>query len=168
MRRIAESSRLAPCSEETHEPDAQEGVELRRMANSVLIEALYSGEQVFLSEAMVKPEPSIRPDEEHRVLQFRPRTTRPDAGQPPLREPPASAMAPQSEGLAKYESHDDETDDYRHRMMVNLAALFITVVLAVAGAWLAVQIADIRKNQDCVLSGRSNCMRIETTAPRQP
>jgi hypothetical protein len=53
-------------------------------------------------------------------------------------------------------------------MMVNVAALLATVALSIAGAWLALQLADVRKNQDCVLSGRSNCMRIETTSPHRP
>jgi hypothetical protein len=49
-------------------------------------------------------------------------------------------------------------------MMVNIAALAATIALAAAGAWLTIQIADLRKNQDCVLSGRSNCMPIEVKA----
>jgi hypothetical protein len=40
------------------------------------------------------------------------------------------------------------------------------LVLAIAGGWLAIQIADLRKNQDCVLSGRTNCMRIDSKLPR--
>jgi hypothetical protein len=46
-------------------------------------------------------------------------------------------------------------------MMVNLAALGFTAVLAVAGIWLVIQLADLRKNQDCVLSGRRNCAPID-------
>ncbi len=49
-------------------------------------------------------------------------------------------------------------------MMVNLAALAFTVVLALAGVWLAMQIADMRKNQDCLLSGRRNCAPIDVHA----
>ena len=55
-------------------------------------------------------------------------------------------------------------DNYRHRMMVNLAALGFTAVLAVAGIWLVIQLADLRKNQDCVLSGRRNCAPIDVKA----
>ena len=55
-------------------------------------------------------------------------------------------------------------DNYRHRMMVNLAALGFTAVLAVAGVWLVMQLADLRKNQDCVLSGRRNCAPIDVKA----
>jgi len=46
-------------------------------------------------------------------------------------------------------------------MMVNLAALAFIVVLSIAGAWLVIQLADLRKNQDCVLSGRRNCAPID-------
>jgi hypothetical protein len=49
-------------------------------------------------------------------------------------------------------------------MMVNLAALAFTVALAIAGIWLAIQIADMRKNQDCLLSGRRNCAPIDVKA----
>jgi hypothetical protein len=38
-------------------------------------------------------------------------------------------------------------------------------MLALAGVWLAMQLAEMRKNQDCVLSGRRNCAPIEVTAP---
>jgi hypothetical protein len=70
------------------------------------------------------------------------------------------------EGLAKYEGGEGD-DDYRHRMMVNLAALAVTIMLAVAGGWLAMQIAEMRKQQDCYLSGRRNCAPIDVKAFRQ-
>jgi len=38
------------------------------------------------------------------------------------------------------------------------------VVLAVVGVWLVIQLADLRKNQDCVLSGRRNCAPIDVNA----
>ena len=44
------------------------------------------------------------------------------------------------------------------------AALAVTVVLCVAGIWLVIQIADMRKNQDCYLSGRRNCTPIDVKA----
>src|SRR5262245_1775746 len=68
------------------------------------------------------------------------------------------------EGLAKYEGGEEQEDTYRHRMMVNLAALAFTIALALAGVWLAIQIADLRKNQDCVLSGRRACAPIDGNA----
>ncbi len=47
-------------------------------------------------------------------------------------------------------------------MAVNFAGLVFTIALAAAGVWLAVTIADMRKNQDCFLSGRRNCTPIDT------
>jgi hypothetical protein len=64
------------------------------------------------------------------------------------------------QGLAKYEGGEAD-DNYRHRMLVNFAALAVTVALASAGIWLAIQIAEMRKNQDCYLSGRRNCTPID-------
>jgi hypothetical protein len=52
-------------------------------------------------------------------------------------------------------------------MLVNLAALVFTVLLAIAGSWLALQIAEMRKNQECVLSGRRSCAPIEVKLPER-
>ena len=65
--------------------------------------------------------------------------------------------------LAKFEGGEFD-DDYRHRMLVNMAAVIFTVALAGAGAWLAFSIADMRKSQDCYLSGRRNCTPIDIQA----
>ena len=96
-------------------------------------------------------------EEDHRVVPFRPRG---DGWRGPQHTPFASPV----EGLAKYEGGAEQDDNYRHRMMVNLAALAFTVALAIAGIWLAIQIADMRKNQDCLLSGRRNCAPIDVKA----
>jgi hypothetical protein len=100
------------------------------------------------------------------VVPFRPRRGGPgaDGGRRRSRSPqsPASPV----EGLAKYEGGELD-DDYRHRMKVNLAALAFTVVLALAGVWLVLQLAEMRKSQDCVLSGRRNCAPIEVTTPQR-
>jgi hypothetical protein len=134
--------------------------------DSIVPEKLYSSaKDPSVRATPVKPEPSSRPDEEHQVLPFRPRKPASKASQEVHRAQPPDPTAPPVEGLAKYQAEDDG-DDYRHRMMVNLAALLVTLVLAIAGGWLAIQIADLRKNQDCVLSGRTNCMRIDSKLPR--
>jgi len=46
-------------------------------------------------------------------------------------------------------------------MTMNVLGFLVTVVLIVAGVWLVDKIAEIRKNQDCYLSGRRNCSPIE-------
>src|SRR5437588_10556323 len=105
--------------------------------------------------------PAKRPvtaDGEHQVLPFRPRNAVGSHGGPrshrsPCVEEPTVSLV---RDLAKYESSDPGEDNYRHRMMVNLAALLVTIVLAGAGIWLALQIAELRKNQDRGLSGRRN------------
>lgn len=76
-----------------------------------------------------------------------------------------SADLAEPEDLAKFESAG-EPDDYRHRMLVNVAAGIFVVVLIGSGLWLANTMADIRKNQDCALSGRRNCAPIEVPRDR--
>jgi hypothetical protein len=87
-----------------------------------------------------------------RVLKFRrgPRAAR----------SPATGASP-VEGLAKYE-RGKEADDYRHRMMVNLAAFVFVLALIGAGLWLADSMASLRRIQDCVLAGHRNCEPIVT------
>jgi hypothetical protein len=97
---------------------------------------------------------------DHQVLPFRPRKPPPHNEQSRRwGQRAGKAASSPVEDLRKYEGEEIE-DNYRHRMLVNLAALFATIALALAGAWLAVQMADLRKKQDCVLSGRRNCMPI--------
>ena len=81
------------------------------------------------------------------------------------REEPGPANAPQraANDLSRYERPRDEGDDFRHRMLANVAALAFTVALTAIGIWLAVSIADLRKTQDCVLMGRRDCARISVT-----
>ena len=112
------------------------------------------------------PERSKTTDDDHRVIPFRPRPTTPARGntlqwpRPVAKPTVVKPTVPPVQGFAKYEGGDVE-DNYRHRMMVNFAALAVTVALACAGIWLAIQIADMRKNQDCYLSGRRNCTPID-------
>ena len=45
--------------------------------------------------------------------------------------------------------------------MINNGLAFAFVLLLVAvGVWLADAIAEMRRNQDCVLSGRRNCAQV--------
>jgi hypothetical protein len=123
------------------------------------IEAAYAG-------IRMTPDRSRASDDDRRVVPFRPRhaSARGGGWRWPLRSPRPSA--PPVEGLAKYEGGEPD-DDYRHRMAVNLAALVVTVLLMLAGIWLVMQLAELRKNQDCVLTGRRNCAPIEVNAPER-
>jgi hypothetical protein len=67
--------------------------------------------------------------------------------------------------MAEFERGKDP-DDYRHRMIVNLAAFIFVIGLISAGLWLADTMAAMRKNQDCVLSGRRDCTPIAVTKER--
>ncbi len=79
----------------------------------------------------------------------------------PAPRPPATPV----EDLTKYE-RDDAPDDYRHRMIVNVVAFGAIVALIGMGVWLADTMASMRKNQDCVLSGRRGCSPVEVTKER--
>ncbi len=76
----------------------------------------------------------------------------------------ASAPSPVDD-LAKFE-RGEGTDDYRHRMTVNIAAFVFVLALIGAGLWLAETMAELRKNEDCVLSGRRGCAPVEVPTRR--
>jgi hypothetical protein len=114
----------------------------------------------------VKTQQPFTSEQEHRVLKFRPRTL----AHPPVaradRVQPANADQ-QPNDLSRYEraghqQDPDEADDFRHRMLANVAAFAFTVALTAIGIWLAISIADLRKTQDCVLMGRRDCAQIST------
>ena len=62
--------------------------------------------------------------------------------------------------LKKYQRAREE-EDYRHRMVVNALALAFCIVLAIAGVWLINEIAEMKRIQDCVLSGRAGCIPLD-------
>lgn len=72
---------------------------------------------------------------------------------------------PPTDDLAKFE-HGEGVDDYRHRMTVNIIAFVFVVGLIGAGLWLADTMARMRKDQDCVLSGRRGCTPVEFNKDR--
>ena len=110
----------------------------------------------------MKTQRPIAADEEHQVLKFRPRTL----AHPPGRRAPGHAAepdtGPEPNDLSRYERDRSEPDDFRQRMLANIAAFAFTVALTAIGIWLAMSIADMRKTQDCVLMGRRDCARIST------
>jgi hypothetical protein len=114
--------------------------------------------------AAVKTQQPVAPQDEHRVLKFRPRTL----AHPPGRRLGPALQAAQDDiedepnDLSRYEQARSEPDDFRRRMLANVAAFAFTVALTAVGLWLAMSIADLRKTQDCVLMGRRDCARIST------
>ena len=112
----------------------------------------------------MKSQRPITSDEEHRVLQFRPRTTPSPVAHrgSGIVQPLHAHVAPEPLDLSRYEQPREQPDDFRHRMLANIAALAFTIALTAIGIWLAVSIADLRRTQDCVLMGRRDCVRITT------
>ena len=108
-----------------------------------------------------RPIISTSSDEEHRVLQFRPRTTAPAPGQRRNSNEPVRLFEAAND-LSRYERDREEPDDFRHRMLANVAAFAFTIALLAIGIWLAMSIANLRRTQDCVLMGRRDCVRIST------
>ncbi len=112
----------------------------------------------------MKTQQPIKSEEEHRVLEFRPRTSaRPSGQRRDLNEETQQRGTPQEPNdLSRYEQDRDEPDDFRHRMLANVAAFAFTIALIAIGIWLAKSIAEFRNTQDCVLMGRRDCARIVT------
>jgi hypothetical protein len=102
---------------------------------------------------------SASSDGEHRVLQFRPRTLAPAPGQRRILSDLIEEHG-EANDLSRYERDREEPDDFRHRMLANIAAFAFTVALLAIGIWLAMSIANLRRTQDCVLMGRRDCVRI--------
>jgi hypothetical protein len=92
------------------------------------------------------------PDEERGlVLRFRPRGA-PHGG---WRWRPTEP----EDDFAQYERTDPH-EDHRHRMFMNVLAIAVILVLMGCGMWLAAKLVEMRDQQDCVLSGRTNCAPI--------
>ena len=101
----------------------------------------------------------------------RPMPSKPEGQILPFRQR-GSMLAPRAPGpppvpdLEKFERAPDEPDDFRHRMAMNMIGLAVTIALVVTGIWIAEVMAQIRKDQDCVLIGRLGCTHIDV--PPQP
>ncbi|MGP0094016.1 MAG: hypothetical protein ACLPKB_29340 [Xanthobacteraceae bacterium] len=70
----------------------------------------------------------------------------------------------QAGGLEPGDGKEDDAADNRFRMLSNIIGVALIAILIGTGVWLAHAIADMRKMQDCVLSGRRNCAPIELPA----
>jgi hypothetical protein len=97
-----------------------------------------------------------RDEERGRVVAFRPRTPRarndnqrrPDRYRPPV------------DDVGKY-ARGSEDDNYTHRMVNNVLAFLVLCLIVFCGIWLANTMAQMRRDQDCVLTGRTNCAPIK-------
>jgi hypothetical protein len=102
-------------------------------------------------------------DQRGRVLRFRPRGAPPRGwGWPPSHGEQDSPV----DDLAKYE-RAETSDDYRHRMTMNLLTLLIALMLIAGGVWLTTKLVENRNLQDCFLSGRRNCAPIAVPSRQQ-
>jgi hypothetical protein len=91
--------------------------------------------------------------------------------------PPGEPGFEPTDDLARYEQaqdirdqgeqDQDEVVDYRQRMLMNVIALAVVAFLVSIGVWLADTIAEMERDQDCVMQGRVNCATIELPAPPQ-
>ena len=110
---------------------------------------------------MTSQKPS-KDEEKGRILPFRPRAPRSWNAQLRLRDQMRSPV----DDLSKYSRGPDE-DNYRHRMMMNLLAFLVLALIVLCGIWLTNTMAQLRRDQDCVLTGRTNCAPIQVpTTPR--
>ena len=98
-------------------------------------------------------------DEKGRVVQFRPRMPRARNDNLRPNHPKRSPV----EDVGKYARGGDE-DNYRHRMVNNMLAFLVLCLIVYSGIWLANTMAQMRHDQDCVLTGRTNCSPIKTPA----
>jgi hypothetical protein len=113
----------------------------------------------------VKTQHPIKSEEEHRVLEFRPRASARPGQRKSLDKDFAEHQQrdwPEPNDLSRYEQPREEPDDFRHRMLANVAAFAFTIALIAVGIWLAKSIADLRSTQDCILMGRRDCALITT------
>ena len=120
-----------------------------------------TGDDAILELASVRPQRPVvspPPEDEHRVLQFRPRPGSPLAQRES--HPPFGHRLEVANDLSRYERVPEEADDYRQRMLANVAAFAFTMALLAIGIWLTVSIAHLRRTQDCVLMGRHDCVQI--------
>jgi hypothetical protein len=105
--------------------------------------------------------PAAKSKEFGQVLPFRRRAK-------PLALVSMRRPAPQNadDDFARYEQEREERVDERQRMLMNMIAAAIVVVLISTGVWIADTIAAMGKLEDCALQGRTNCVPIE--APQRP
>jgi hypothetical protein len=110
----------------------------------------------------MKSQEPERDEERGRVVMFRPRV--PPARNDNVRPFETPRRSPVND-LSQYARGDD--DNYRHRMINNVLAFLVLVVIVYCGIWLANTMAQMRRDQDCVLTGRTNCAQIKIPDDRR-
>ena len=104
------------------------------------------------------------PAGESEVIRFRPRGTGPgrELGLGSWDAMDGSPVA----DLRKYEYAREGDDDYRRRMIVNVFAAAVLVVLMITGDWIVSTLATTtRDSQDCYRPGASDCGAIYIPLP---
>lgn len=108
-------------------------------------------ERYVMKSSVPRAQEERAQEEKGQVLPFR----RPGQARAPTPVPPTSPV----EDVGKY-AVSEEPDNYRQRMINNGLAFAFCLLLVAIGVWLALSIAEMRRNQDCVLSGRRNCANV--------
>jgi hypothetical protein len=96
----------------------------------------------------------LRTEERGRVLPFMPRAAR-SPNDKRLREQSRSPVP----DLSRFQRLPQD-EDYGHRMLMNLLAFAVLSVMVLFGVWIADNMSERAKGQDCVLIGRTNCAPI--------
>ncbi len=118
----------------------------------------------------MKTQQPMTSEQDHQVLEFRPRSQSKSSARPSesarpgglevqgaKRTPAMPQAVPAANSLSRYEQAREQADEFRHRILANLAAIAFTVALMAVGLWLVVSIANLRKVQDCAVMGRHDC-----------
>jgi hypothetical protein len=62
------------------------------------------------------------------------------------------------EGLERYECGPESEEDYRYRMLINVLAVVVLIVLVVTGSWILETLVNTtREGHDCYRPGARNC-----------
>ena len=97
---------------------------------------------------------SVRIEERGRVVPFRPRPAR-SRNEKLLR---GQARSPVPD-LSRFHRLPED-DDYGHRMLMNALAFAVLSIMVFFGVWIADNMTQRTRDQDCILLGRSNCVPI--------
>jgi hypothetical protein len=70
--------------------------------------------------------------------------------------------------VSEREPGAEESEDRQHRVFVNLAAAVAVLVLALAAFWLMKTLDERRKLENCLSSGRRDCVELIEPAAGPP